>query len=240
MIDNVNDGYKLNLSKETEQFIIYYTEADMACIDKVAYILEDSYNRITSKFNRKLEEKLFVEIHSEHKELLNALGFPNGPKWIRGGIGVSKILIASPLNPPYGSDFNSVVNTAAHEFIHIIISKINNDIPRWLDEGVASYEAKDNSEDWIRRTIINGLHNNDIPTFRDLDTGNDFETFFNRGGYQYSYTIVESIVEEFGYDKLNDFIKSPNRCLDIFGMKEIQLREKWINFIREKYLQVIA
>ncbi len=233
---NVNDGYILNIIKETEHFKIYYTEKDLTCIDKVTYILEDSYNRITSRFNQKLDEKLIVEIHPEHDELLNALGFPNGPKWVRGGIGVNKILIASPLNPPYGSDFNGVVNTAVHELVHIIIKKINNNLPRWLDEGIASYEAKDNNEDWIRRTIIKGLHNNDIPTFQDLDTGADFETFFNRDGYQYSYTIVESIVEEFGYDQLNDFVESPNRCLDIFGINEIHLREKWINFINERYI----
>lgn len=41
-----------------------------------------------------------------------------------------------------------------------------------------------------------------VPTFNDLDTGEDFKIFFTRNGYQYSYTIVESIIKEFGYDKL--------------------------------------
>jgi len=236
MIDNRNEGYNLNLKKETRQFIIYCTEADKTIIDKVSQILEENYKRITNKFNETLDDKLVVEIHSEHKELLNALGFPNAPKWVRGGIGVGKILIASPLNPPYSSDFGGVVNTAVHEFVHKIIHKININIPRWLDEGIASYEAKDNNENWIRQTVINGLQRNTIPTFKDLDTGEDFETFFNRDGYQYSYTIVESIIEEFGYDKLNNFIKSPNNYLGVFGLTEVQLQEKWVEFIRKTYL----
>jgi len=81
-----------------------------------------------------------------------ALGLPDAPDWIRGGLGIGKIVIASPLNPPPGSDFNNVLNTAVHEFVHI------------------------------------------IPTFKDLDTGEDFEKFFQLNGYQYSYTIVESII----------------------------------------------
>ena len=51
---------------------------------------------------------------------------------------------------------------------------------------------------------------------------------------------MELIVEDFGYDKLIDFIKSPNSYLDILGMSEAQLREKWINFIRRAYLPVTA
>ncbi|MCM1989501.1 hypothetical protein KDK92_07090 [Oceanirhabdus seepicola] len=235
MIDNTNEVYKLCMRKETEQFIIYYTQADKTCIDKVLHILEENYSRITDKFNQKLQEKLTIEIHSEHKELLKALGFPNAPKWVRGGIGVGKILIASPLNPPYGSDFDGVVKTAVHEFIHIIVNKINSNIPRWLNEGIASYEAKDNNENWIRKTIINGLQSNSIPTFKDLDTGEDFETFFKRDGYQYAYTIVESLVQEFGYDKLNDFVKTPNDYLNVFGLTEIQLQDKWMEFIRRTY-----
>ncbi len=91
--------------------------------------------------------------------------------------------IASPLNPPPGSQFYNVLNTAVHEFVHIIVNKIKEDTPRWLNEGIAGYEAKDNDENWIRKTIRNGLVNNILPTFKDLDTGEDFETFFKRNGY---------------------------------------------------------
>jgi len=84
--------------------------------------------------------------------------------------------------------------------------------------------------------LLNGLQSNITPTFKDLDTGNDFETFFKKDGYQYSYTIVESIVEEFGYDKLNRFIKFPNDYMNVFGLTEIQLQDNWKDFIRKSYL----
>ncbi|MBU3128641.1 peptidase MA family metallohydrolase [Clostridium tagluense] len=228
--------YKLNLKKETQHFIICYTEIDKTCIDKVSDVLENNYNRITIIFNQQLQEKLNIEIHSDINQLHIALGFPNAPDWIRGGIGVDKIVIASPLNPPPGSQFDNVLNTAVHEFVHIIVNKINADTPRWLNEGIACYEAKDNNENWIRKTVMNGLVNNTVPTFKDLDTGEDFETFFKRNGYQYSYTIVESIIEEFGYDKLYNLIESPNNFLGILGITENQLQNKWMEFIKKNYL----
>ncbi|MBZ9635177.1 peptidase MA family metallohydrolase [Clostridium sp. FP1] len=228
--------YKLNLKKETQHFIIYYTEIDKPCIDKVSDVLEDNYNRITIMFKQQLQEKLNIEIHSDLNQLHIALGFPNAPDWIRGGIGVDKIVIASPLNPPPGSQFDNVLNTAVHEFVHIIVNKINANTPRWLNEGIACYEAKDNNENGIRKTVMNGLVNNTVPTFKDLDTGEDFETFFKRNGYQYSYTIVESIIEEFGYDKLYNLIESPNKFLGVFGITENQLQNKWMEFIKKNYL----
>ncbi|WP_238861641.1 peptidase MA family metallohydrolase [Clostridium sp. YIM B02569] len=232
---DIENDYKLNLRKETQHFIIHYTEFDKRCIDKVSDVLENSYNRITNIFNQQLQEKLIIEIHPDHNQLHIALGFPNAPEWVRGGLGIGKIVIASPLNPPPGSEFHNVLNTAVHEFVHIIVNKINENTPRWLNEGIACYEAKDNNGNWIIKTVKNGLANDIVPTFKDLDTGDDFETFFKYDGYQYSYTIVESIIKLFGYDKLCNLIKEPNSFVDVFGITEDELHTEWIDYIKMNY-----
>lgn len=233
---NKEREYKLNFVKETQHFIINYTEFDSACIDKVSDVLENNYKRITNNLNQELDEKLVIDIHPDFKKLHIALGFPDAPDWIRGGLGKDRIAIASPLNPPPGSEFDNVLNTAVHEFVHIIVNKINTNTPRWLNEGIAGYEAKDNSESWIRKTVNSGLVSGIIPTFEDLDTGEDFETFFKRNGYQYSYTIAEAIVKEFGYGKLYNFIKSPDDIDGVFGITKSQLQDKWVEYIKMNYL----
>ena len=232
----IGNDYKLDFWKETKHFMIRYTEFDKKCIDRVLEVLEDSYNRITNNLNQQLQEKLVIEIHPDLTQLHIALGFPNAPDWIRGGLGVGKIVIASPLNPPPGSVFDNVLNTAVHEFAHIIVNRINGHTPRWLNEGIACFEAKDNDENWIRKTVKEGLISNTLPTFKDLDTGEDFETFFNRNGYQYSYTIIEAIIEGFGYDKLYKLIKSPDKFVDIFNLTESQMQNKWAAYIKRNYL----
>ena len=93
-----------------------------------------------------------------------------------------------------------------------------------------------NAPNCIRKTVKNRLVSNIIPTFKDLDTGGDFETFFKRNGYQCSYNIVESIIEEFGYDKLYNLIKSPKNFIDAFGITESQIQNKWMEYIKKNYL----
>ena len=39
----------------------------------------------------------------------------------------------------------------------------------------------------------------------------------------------------FGYDKLYDLIKSPNNFVEVFGMTENELENKWIEYIRKHY-----
>ena len=208
--------YEVNLRKETDHFTILYCEADSTCIDKVSDILESSYKSIT-------------------ENLKEGLGIGDIPEWVRGGLAKDKIAIASPLNPPVHADINNILRTAVHEFVHIIVHKININAPRWLDEGTAGFMAKDNKESWIIKTVSDGLKNNTVPTIKELDTGADFESFFKRDGYQYSYTIVESIVKQFGYDKLHDLIKNPECCKQILGLTEDELQDKWMEYIKENY-----
>ncbi|GFZ29930.1 hypothetical protein CSC2_04560 [Clostridium zeae] len=232
---NNEEENNLNLRVEAEHFTVYFRENDRKCIGKVIDVLEDNYSRITINLEQKLDSKLILEIYSNLKSLHLALGLQDAPDWIRGGLGAGKIIIASPLNPPPGSNFDNVLNTAIHEFVHILINKINSNTPRWLNEGIACYEAKDNSEKWIRETIIEGLSNGNIPTFKDLDTGEDFEKFFALNGYQYSYTMVEAIVNLFGYDKLRKLIKAPNKFDEVLNVSETALYNKYVDFIKANY-----
>lgn len=103
------------------------------------------------------------------------------------------------------------------------------------NEGIASFEAKDNNESWIRNTVKKGILENTLPAFKYLDTGEDFDTFFKRDGYQFSYTIIEAIIKVFGYDKLQKLIESPGKFEEIFDLTEKQLEDKWTEFIKKSY-----
>lgn len=68
-----------------------------------------------------------------------------------------------------------MINTVVHEFVHVLLREINTAIPKWLDEGIASFEGKDNNEDWIRDTIRRGINHHTVPELDDLDTGEDYK-----------------------------------------------------------------
>lgn len=231
---NINNE-KQNYMVESENFIITFNSNERSCINEVIGLLESRYKIITKKLNQEISGKTCVKICSNSNELQSALGLEDAPEWIRGGVQKDTTVIASPINPPKGSDFYNVLNTVVHEFVHVIINEINNDTPRWLNEGVASYEGKDNSEKWIKKTIRKSLEENTLPKLKDLDTGSDFAKFFEIDGYQFSYTIIEFIVNKFGYEKLHDFLEKPYDFEGIFNMSESEFESNWGEFLKENY-----
>lgn len=232
---NDKDKYELTHINETEHFSIHYSDIDFDSIDTVADTLESNYERISGNLDQQISGKMTVEIYADLEDLHQAMGFPNASDWVRGGYGYGKIIIASPLYPPPGSGFNNVVNAAVHEFVHLMVNQINPDTPRWLNEGIACYEAKDNDESWIKSTVINGIKNNTVPDISDLDTGSDYQAFFDLDGYQYTYTIAEFMVNEFGYQKIINFINTPKDYKEVFDLSEEEFQAKWLEYIKENY-----
>lgn len=231
---NINNE-KQNFMVESENFIIKFNSDERTCINEIIGLLESRYKIITKNLKQEVSGKTCVKICSNSHELQSALGLENAPEWIRGGVKMDTTVIASPINPPKGSDFYNVLNTVVHEFVHVIINQINNDTPRWLNEGVASYEGKDNSEEWIKKTIRKSLEENTLPKLKDLDTGRDFAKFFEIDGYQFSYTIIEFIVNKFGYEKLHDFLEEPDNFEGIFNMSENEFESNWGEFLKKNY-----
>ena len=115
---------------ESSHFIAEYHESERTCVEEVLNLLEERYSDITEKTGRELKQKTTVKICSDRAELNLALGIEDAPEWIRGGIAAGKKVIASPLNPPPGSNYEQVINTVVHEFTHVLIKEINPHIPR--------------------------------------------------------------------------------------------------------------
>lgn len=212
-----------------------YHESEKECVSEVLSLLEDKYSTITKKIGKELKEKIAVKICSDRNELVQTLGLKDAPEWVRGGIAEGKTVIASPLNPPPGSGYHNVINTVVHEFVHVLLREINKEIPKWLDEGIASFEGKDNDEAWIKDTILLGLRNRTVPTLDELDTGKDFKQFFEIGGYQYSYAITEFIISVYGYETLMELVKRPNESDEILQITKEELYCKWIRYMEDYY-----
>lgn len=221
------------MNRESRHFTVEYHESEKECVAEVLNLLEDRYSTITKKLGKELKQKVIVQICSDRYELIHTLGLKNAPEWVRGGIAEGKTVIASPLNPPPGSSYHNVINTVVHEFVHVLLREINKDIPKWLDEGIASFEGKDNDETWIKDTILLGLKNGTVPTLDELDTGKDFERFFKIGGYQYSYAITEFVISVYGYEILMKLVKWPEKFDQIFQITKEEFYCKWIRYMED-------
>lgn len=210
------------IQKETEHFIFYSSKSDHQEVEKLANNLENHYERIIGILKAEPKAKTQVTVFPNQINLIYALGqFSNF--WSLGMFGDDALFILSPRNNP------AIIGSSIHEFTHVVLSHIDSKRPTWLEEGVANYVG---NTDLNAKIVLPPLvSSGKIPSFDEIDGA----AFVYRNGYPYSYTIVEFLVERYGYDKLNDFIRHPEDYERIFGSSKAQLHNMWVEYLKVNY-----
>jgi hypothetical protein len=233
-ISSINSSKKITQKvdavhqKETKHFKFHCKEQDNSCLKDLSYALEENFTRITNDLHTSLKKKIDVYIYSDLSAYHKAINQPDAPSWLVGNAvcDANIIQIVNPSNAdgrPY-SDFLKVI---VHEFTHIVEYNINSDvngIPKWLDEGVAVFEAEQDSG--TDKVLYKAKSDNNFPSLKDLET--DSYTFGNMKGYQFSYSIIDYLLKTYKYDKLIAIIKSPSDFEKILGESKEDFQKKWI------------
>ena len=143
--------------------------------------------------------------------------------------------MVSPNNAGTSHNYDQMLQVAVHEFTHSVIWGIEKEsaIPIWLNEGIAEYEARQMNEK-REKSVRTMLTMESVPTLNDMKMCNSTE-FGNMGGYELSYTIVEYIVSEYGYEKLNLLVRNPADFESAFGVSQADFETGWLDFITENY-----
>jgi RNA polymerase sigma-70 factor (ECF subfamily) len=195
--------------------------------------LKDHVERISSKFEHHPSSKMIIEIYPDLLTFHQAVGEENAPNWFMGTIEENKIKIVSPLNPGPEHTYQTILKSTVHLFTMWLISDINSLAPKWLCQGIGGYESKQLTQEYIKDTTSEAIHNHVIPTFQELNNDTwDFETM---KGFQFSYLIVEFIIDEYGLDALNKLIRNLDDFNGIFQRSDVELHEQWIRHLKSKY-----
>ena len=230
----------MSLAKESQHFAFYSTKGDNGVLESLASILENNYARITNRLGVQLERKINVKIFPDVKSFHVAINRPAAPDWFVGSCVGDTILMVSPLNPGSVHTYESLMQVIVHEFVHIAVyyalgEKVINELPKWLSEGYAQYEAGQINEH-IRKSVRSTLTNRIPPTWKQLDAASAME-FGQMNGYGLSVTIVEFLIETYGIDKLISLIKEPEHIETIYGLTENTLEKQWIHYIRNEKIE---
>ncbi|NIK79736.1 RNA polymerase sigma-70 factor (ECF subfamily) [Paenibacillus castaneae] len=194
--------------------------------------LKDNVERISLKYKHQPSRKIIIEIYPDLPTFHQAVGEENAPNWFMGTFEDNYLKIVSPLNPGPEHTYQSILTSTVHLFTMWLITDINPLAPKWARQGIGGYEAKGMSKEFIKDSTLDTLHNLVIPSFQELDNDTwDFETM---KGFQFSYLIVEFIVENYGLDALNKVIRNPNGFNEIFQRSEKELHEQWVEYIKNK------
>lgn len=200
--------------------------------------LEANYDRITTDLQVDATEKFLVYIFSDIDTFHQASGQRGASATHVGTTQGIDTWIVSPLNPGGTLDTQEVLTAGVHEFTHALVHYVNGsmeennyEIPIWLNEGLAGYEARQMIPDW-RARMTQLVSQNKIPSIATDLVPDKWEQV---KGFPYSITLVEYMIEEFGFDKIIAIIKTPSEAESILGVTTSELDSGWREYLRETY-----
>jgi len=126
---------------ETENFIIYFQEGpDRVMTYYLPEVLESIYEAYSKLFHYEREEKILVELMPNHELFSYSSALSRKQIETTGTIALcveNRLVVMTPRRVLQGYEWP---DTIAHEFVHYILTKKSRDnVPLWMQEGVAKY-----------------------------------------------------------------------------------------------------
>jgi len=227
-------GFKKNLNLQgmhtynAPHFVIYYEELNQQTLKDIEQKLETSYPDIQNFFglnnNSKSKVIVYKTIERFQRAYLGLFLSCVFGDWAAGAAYQDMVLLASPESPGQEHSYTSILDIATHEYVHTLIYQVNENADIWLDEGVATYLAGQQSE----------LSNASVPTFEEMQSQSQGE-FVENEGYVWGYEYIEYLVATYGAEKVVDLIKT-NDYESCLGKSKLAIYNEWVERIGSESL----
>ena len=226
---------------ENEHFIIRYYELDNNTLSMITREAENAYDKVTSDLQYFPNNKTIIQVFPDE----------SNPNWKWSGY-YSPGLNLIELRPPPETKYTSVNYeyyfkvSVTHEYTHHIISEgYQMRFPEWLGEGVATYESGDELKNFPAYNKFKKIAaKNELISLKkmwlfDLLEDNEIDL-----AYIESYTVIEYIINTYGYDGLIEILtarkENPHMdevIEDALGISFEEFELGWMSFVKEKYGQ---
>jgi hypothetical protein len=219
----------LNIVLESKSIAIWATEADRQTARDIFSAIEANAEQICTTLQTECQFPLLIEIHPDQASFDEYVINPE----MRGYFAISgpphTIQMVSPANPaPHTISYEDAVLVAVHEFTHLALDEVNAGMPTWLDEGTAIYVGP---HQLYTNACQNAFPFQLTPSFQDLVQNYDKI----QAPDLFAYTVVDFIVSQYGMDKLNQLLRTPEKLQTILGVSEETFEDNWLDFIRSRY-----
>jgi len=192
--------------------------------------LKGQVERLTTTYRHQPSQKIVIEIYPDLPTFHQAVGEADAPNWFMGTYENNILKIVSPLNPGPEHTYQSILKSTVHLFTMWLISDINPTAPKWLRQGIGGYEAKQMATEYIKSTTADAINNDAVPSLQSLN--DDSWDFATTGGFQFSYLLVEYILQTYGMDDLNKLIRNPVDFPGILQLTESEFHQQWVEDLK--------
>lgn len=223
-----------------EKVTIYWYKGDDPFAQELMSAAQQALARLAEDTGASLEKPVKLYIYASQQDLLGALIFPQ--EWT-GGINLPQYhVIAIGMAP---SELEWGKTTIAHELTHQVIYQVTanpyNDLPRWLDEGLAMYNEGVIGPEFISY-LIRAIAENSLISVQSLSSpfsANVEEAYLS---YAESYSLVEYLISSYGQGRMLELLNTfrqgsgyDDALEKVYGFDMAGLNSLWRDYVTGKY-----
>jgi hypothetical protein len=195
-----DDGRHTWQSLVQDKVTIYWYQGNQSFGQTIMQATQDALTRLAASTGATIKEPVRLYIYANSDDLQGSMIFPQD--WT-GGVAF----------PPYGciaigistSNLDWGKEAIAHELTHLIVHQMTlnpyNDLPTWLDEGLAMYNQ--GPLDITFTTNLNlAIQENRLISVRSLASPFSSYSEISYVDYAESYSIVDYLISTYGKDKM--------------------------------------
>lgn len=209
----------------------------------VPALAQEALTALSKRWDFVPKGPILVEVFNVHDDFaVRTLGLPG----MIGALGACfgrVVTMDSPKARPPG-EFNWGA-TLWHEMAHVITLQLSNQrIPRWLTEGISTFEETRARKEWGREmelTFARAMDAGEILTLKDLNSGFQNPRTISLAYYEASL-LVEHIIGRFGEPKLRALVQSfaegitsEEAIRKVLGVEVDDVQKSFDTFLGERF-----
>ena len=220
---------KLKHQLQSGPFTYFADERDSSVVRDISVLMDSASDGVSRNLGVVYKHPVTVEVYPTQEEFNANIMNPlmRGTPAVSGAYRIQMVSPASPI-ALQGIPYRERLWFAVHEFTHLVIDQISEDVPAWLDEGLACYEG---SFMFYSYVCHNSMPESEPPTLTAL-TGS-YERI--SAADVYSFSLVEFLIRRYGRAKINHLLREPQEIQKVFGVSPNDIREQWKVFISSNH-----
>jgi hypothetical protein len=211
-------------------FIFHHGDLDLPTIAATADAIEAEYERVIADLGAGSMPTVHVTFHPDHESLQSAVRAVAGsiPSWASGLVIAADQIHMMSFGLPSWGPHSQRTTELVHEFAHAVSMRISPSVanlPRWIWETVAIYEARQ----FVDPRSVPYMASLQPPTMAELNA------FDNTKVYDVGFVIAEFIISRAGHSALRALIVNRGDTHATLGMTLAEFEPAWFAFARSRY-----
>lgn len=215
---------------------LYWYQGKESFARELMATAHQTLNRLAEDTGAYLEKPVNLYIYGSSRDLRGAMIFPQ--EWT-GGVAFPRFgTIAIGIAP---GELDWGRRAIAHELAHLVVHQVTlnpyNDIPVWLDEGLAMY-AEGEPESRLLSLLNKAIAENRVTSVRSLSSPFSADAQEANIAYAQSYSLVEFLISRYGQAKMLELLDTfgqgsnyDEALMKVYGFDMDGLNQRWLDYM---------